>query len=268
MNNLFSPDVINNIKLSLLGCNSVVLDENWKSNMFSSPYSRLYFIKNGDGFIKTENGTVKLKGGNVYLIPAEFRFSYGCTHLEKIFFHVSVTTPDRYDLFSNIQKVCSMPFSPEEYDRLKRLTESAESYEKLFEIKAFLMKTMSKFASDFSEAETPAKKHGEIVKNVISLISHNLSIKTDVKQFAQRLFISESKLRNVFLKEMGIPIGKYIDDMIFIKAKELLAKEQLSIAEISAELGFCDQFYFSRRFKEKFGETPSSFRKNTPEEFI
>ena len=268
MNNLFSPDVINNIKLSLLGCNSVVLDENWKSNMFSSPYSRLYFIKNGDGFIKTENGTIQLKGGNVYLIPAEFRFSYGCTHLEKIFFHVSVTTPDRYDLFSNIQKVCSMPFSPEEYNRLERLTESAESYEKLFEIKAFLMKIMSKFASGFSEVETPAKKYSEIVKNVISLINHNLSIKTDVKQFAQRLFISESKLRNVFLKEMGIPIGKYIDDMIFKKAKELLAKEQLSIAEISAELGFCDQFYFSRRFKEKFGETPSIFRKNLPKEFI
>ena len=130
------------------------------------------------------------------------------------------------------------------------------------------MKIMAKFASEFSETETPVKKYGEIVKNVISLISHNLTIKTDIKQFAQRLYISESKLRNVFLKEMGIPIGKYIDDMIFIKAKELLAKEQLSIAEISAELGFCDQFYFSRRFKEKFGETLSSFRKNIPREFI
>ena len=122
MHNLFSPDVINNIKLSVLGCNSVVLDENWKSKMFSSPYSRLYFIKNGDGFIKTENSKIQLEGGNVYLIPAELRFSYGCTHLEKIFFHVSVTTPDRYDLFSNIQKVCSMPFFPDEYDHLERLT--------------------------------------------------------------------------------------------------------------------------------------------------
>ena len=55
---------------------------------------------------------------------------------------------------------------------------------------------------------------------------------------------------------------------VFIQAKKLLANEQLSIAEISTRLGFCDQFYFSRRFKQKFGETPSSFRKRHPEEFI
>ncbi len=187
MRNLFATEIINNIKLSVLGCNSVILDENWKSKTFSSPYSRLYFIKKGDGFIKTETGTVKLEGGNVYLIPAELEFSYGCTYLEKIFFHVSVTTPDRYDLFSNIQKVCSMPFSAEEYDRLEKLTSSAESYEKLLGIKAFLMQILSKFASDFLVAETPVKKYGEIVKNVISLISHNTSIKADVKEFADRL---------------------------------------------------------------------------------
>lgn len=268
MNTLFELDAINNLRMTVLGCNSVILDENWKSTMFSSPYSRLYFIKNGDGFIKTEDGTVKLEGGKVYLIPAEFKFSYGCTYLEKTFFHISVRTPERYDLLSNIGKVCSMPFSAEEYEKLIKMTSSPDSYEKILGVKAFLMETLSKFARDFSEAETPVKKYGEIVKNVISLVSHNPSIKADVKEFADRLYISESKLRNEFLKEMGIPIGKYIDDMIFIKAKQLLHKEQLSIAEISAELGFCDQFYFSRRFKEKFGETPSSFRKKKPEDFI
>lgn len=268
MQTLFELDAINNLRMTVLGCNSVILDENWKSSMFSNQYSRLYFIKEGEGFIKTENGTVKLEGKNVYLIPAEFKFSYGCTYLEKTFFHISVTTPERYDLLSGIGKVCSMPFSEEDYEKLIKMTSSPDSYEKILGVKAFLMDIISRFARDFSGTETPVKKYGEIVKNVISLVSHNPSIKADVKQFADRLYISESKLRNEFLKEMGIPIGKYIDDMIFIKAKQLLHKEQLSIAEISAELGFCDQFYFSRRFKEKFGETPSSFRKKKPEDFI
>ena len=27
------------------------------------------------------------------------------------------------------------------------------------------------------------------------------------------------------------------------------------------DFGFCDQFYFSRRFKMKYGETPQKYRK-------
>ena len=233
----------------------------------STPYSRLYFVKDGDGFIKTAEGTINLEKGNVYLIPAELMFSYGCTHLEKIFFHVSVTTMEKYDLFSNVDRVCSLPFSEEEYNKLLYYI-STENYEELLELKAFLTKIMARFATSFTKAQTPVKKYGDIVKNVIALVHQAPSIQLDVKQISERLFISESKVRNTFLEEMGIPIGKYIDDMVFIKAKKLLVKEQLSIAEISAELGFCDQFYFSRRFKQKFGETPSSFRKRHPEEFI
>ena len=64
------------------------------------------------------------------------------------------------------------------------------------------------------------------------------------------------------LKETGVTLGKYIDDMVFIKAQELLLNNQLSIATISTFLGFCDQFYFSRWFKSMHGETPSHFRKS------
>ena len=260
-------EAINKIHLSVLACSEVTLDETWRSKMFSTPYSRLYFIKDGDGFIKTMDGTIKLEKGNVYLIPAEFVFSYGCTHLEKIFFHISVTTMEKYDLFANIGRVCALPFSEEDYNKLLYYI-STENYEELLELKAFLTSITARFAASFSKSKTPAKKYGDIVKNVIALVHQAPSIQLDVKQISGRLFVSESKVRNTFIEEMGMPIGKYIDDMVFIQAKKLLANEQLSIAEISTRLGFCDQFYFSRRFKQKFGETPSSFRKRHPEEFI
>ena len=35
----------------------------------------------------------------------------------------------------------------------------------------------------------------------------------------------------------------------------------MQISRISERYGFCDQFYFSRRFKEKFGVTPQKYRK-------
>ena len=37
--------------------------------------------------------------------------------------------------------------------------------------------------------------------------------------------------------------------------------DSISIGEISARLGFCDQFYFARKFRRIHGETPGSFRR-------
>ena len=48
------------------------------------------------------------------------------------------------------------------------------------------------------------------------------------------------------------------------RCEELLCDTDLSLSEISERFGFCDQFYFSRRFKAKYGETPRDTRKMKP----
>lgn len=110
MHTVLNVDTINKVNVNILTGTRIVLDDNWRSKMFSSTFSRLYYVKEGDGYLKTPNGTVSLRGGYVYLIPAELTFSYGCKYLEKIFFHVSVTTMEKYDLFSKIGSICSIPF--------------------------------------------------------------------------------------------------------------------------------------------------------------
>ena len=44
-------------------------------------------------------------------------------------------------------------------------------------------------------------------------------------------------------------------------AEHLLVSTNLSIQQISERFGFCDQFCFFRRFKEKYGETPQRYRR-------
>ena len=52
----------------------------------------------------------------------------------------------------------------------------------------------------------------------------------------------------------------YLDSMLMQRARELLLTDQ-SIAEIAEQLDFCDQFYFSRFFRQRQGETPSRYRR-------
>jgi AraC-like DNA-binding protein len=45
------------------------------------------------------------------------------------------------------------------------------------------------------------------------------------------------------------------------QAIHLLTNTDLSLKEISFNLGFCSAFYFSKLFKEKVGRTPGEYRK-------
>jgi len=62
-------------------------------------------------------------------------------------------------------------------------------------------------------------------------------------------------------KELGTTVNNYIDDLILTRAAQMIAEGVLSISAISNRFGFCDQFYFSRKFKAKFGIMPSEYKR-------
>jgi len=53
----------------------------------------------------------------------------------------------------------------------------------------------------------------------------------------------------------------YMDDQLIQAAQWKLLRTGDSVEKISTQLGYCDQFYFSRRFRQLSGESPLQFRK-------
>ncbi len=237
-----------------------VLDSEWHTDSECSPFSWLYYVKSGDGYLKHNGNVVKLRGGNVYLIPAECEFAYGCTQLEKMFFHISLTTTEQYELLSGIKRICSAPFSDKEYDDLYRCYFS-DSYVDFLSLKTILYKTAAEFAEQEKAGQMCIRRYSDIVEKCMHRVQENVKINLTVKQLAHELYVSESFLRNSFRAETGITLGKYIDEIVFGQAKKLLAKKQMTLEAISRELGFCDRFYFSRRFTQKCGKTPFAYRR-------
>ena len=66
----------------------------------------------------------------------------------------------------------------------------------------------------------------------------------------------------MFKHETGMALGQFIKDTIMRKASVELKSNLKSIKDISDDLGFANQFYFARVFKEYFGVTPSDYRKH------
>ena len=101
----------------------------------------------------------------------------------------------------------------------------------------------------------------KISKDALCYVWDHISVKLSAREIAQKLFVSESGLRNAFKADVGIALGKYIDDAVFFTVRKYLTAG-IPVEEIAQKLGFCDRHYLSRRFKEKFGKTISQYRKD------
>ncbi len=255
-----SENTFSNLEITVHKVEHVLLDDTWVYVNAHSPYTRLYFVKDGDGELRYGEKTVKLQKGKVYMIPADLVFSYSCKTLEKIFFHLSLINKEGYDVLSGLSDIYALDYKEEIFAHLCDVLAKPD-YSSGITLNAVLFSTLLDFLDSFSLSFGEMKTHSELVSKVIKYIQQYPTISLSVESLAKSNFVSVSKLRNIFLKETGITIGKYVDDMVFMRAKLLLSDKTVSIAEISRRLDFCDQFYFSRRFREKFGVTPTQFRR-------
>jgi AraC-like DNA-binding protein len=107
---------------------------------------------------------------------------------------------------------------------------------------------------------TKSVKNEEFKNALFDFFETSLSENLSVKEIAEKLGMSESLLAHKAKKILGVSPAKALSNYKMSKAVRWLRKNNLSIKEISALLGFKDQFHFSKTFKKRFKKPPSSFR--------
>lgn len=81
-----------------------------------------------------------------------------------------------------------------------------------------------------------------------------------LNEIANNVHISPAHLSALFKKQRQQNISDVITDIRIETACNLLKNTNLSLKEISAKVGYSNQYYFSSCFKKKTGQTPSSYR--------
>lgn len=81
-----------------------------------------------------------------------------------------------------------------------------------------------------------------------------------VASLAEQLDVDPRTLYNLFLRYAGCSPKKYLKNFCMDHAKYLLLHTTKNIGEIAEEVGFSNQFHFSRVFHETIGMTPSDYR--------
>lgn len=111
----------------------------------------------------------------------------------------------------------------------------------------------------YKELITP--ENDKIFKAAKAYIENHLDKDINVNQLCNSLNIGRTKLYEIFKNELKMGISTYILRRRMHKAKKLLKTTELSIPEISENVGFSDYNYFSRVYKKIYGKSPKHYRK-------
>jgi two-component system response regulator YesN len=102
----------------------------------------------------------------------------------------------------------------------------------------------------------------EIVHMVQNFMRENFKKDLSLEKIARNFNFNPSYLSKIFVKYSGEPPSKYLMSLRINEAKYLLTQHRnLSVKEVGEGVGYPDQFYFSRIFKQVTGVTPKEFQK-------
>lgn len=110
--------------------------------------------------------------------------------------------------------------------------------------------------SVIANEKLPNKNAAEFQK----LLESHFKDEKELSFYSEKLNITNNTLSKAVKKEFAKTPTQLINERIILESKKLLHLTYRSVKEIASELGFADEFYFSRYFKKSVGCSPKNYR--------
>ncbi len=106
-----------------------------------------------------------------------------------------------------------------------------------------------------------AEKNDTRIAFVKRYIADNKNTLLTCRDIADQCHFNTKYLGRIFKEQTGMTLLEYIHAEKIRQAQEYLANGELSLSEISAALGFANEYYFNSFFKRESGMTPGLYKK-------
>lgn len=101
----------------------------------------------------------------------------------------------------------------------------------------------------------------QAIQRCHDILTRQLKYPPSVKELSEQLLIGEQKLTTGFKELYHTTIGKFVKDQKLQVAANLLTTSDMSIDEISTEVGYSHPSNLGKAFKSKYLRTPLQYRK-------
>lgn len=253
-------DTANKLHLQLRSAGYGIIEDNWSGTIVDPSFTHVYYIIKGTASFISASGTKHLMtAGNCYLLPAGYTYTYALeTPIEHLYFGLKLCSVDGFDVLKNCREPLSYAFPKEKIPSYISCTTSSDLLDCLMmkqELYVSIFTLLQKYNIQLQLTE-----YSPQIQRAIHYIGENLSLQLNIQDIADHVFLSISSLTKKFMVEVRMTIGAYITKSIMSEAERLLLTTDISLLTISEMLGFCDQAYFGRWFKKRFGVTPMQYR--------
>ena len=248
-------------------------------NSFKSKFYTLLSIDVGEGTMNIDNEAIEIIKGRVIFINYNQVFSF--SENSNFSGHVLLFTRSFYNLIytGNMKIKNDTAFSSlssyTDFEEAER-KDFASSMKKIdgefsanhllgkeiicLQLKVLMLKYIrNSETADYIDFKTNRKvTYLEEFKKLVN--THFKELKR-TSHYASKLNISPNYLNAVVKEKLDISAENYIQNRVILEAERLLLNTDLSVTEISYELGFSDKSHFGKYFKKTANETPNNYRK-------
>ena len=157
-------------------------------------------------------------------------------------------------------------------DRLRGLQHGADAYlnkpfnktellirlEKLIALRQQIQKRLSALLNTDKTINNINTIDGQFLKKIQKIVESRLNdVDLGVNDLGQKVRLSRTQVYRKLKALTGKTPSQFIRSIRLQKALKLLKTTDLNVSEVAYEVGFTDPNYFSKVFKEAFGELPS-----------
>lgn len=127
--------------------------------------------------------------------------------------------------------------------------------------KSLLYRIYAELANQMQYKYIPSGKK-EKIESAVNFMTENISdTNFSVEKLGPMCQMSQVHFRRIFSQIYHTTPVAFLVSLRINKAKELLHASSLSIAEIATQCGFSSTHYFSTKFRDQTGLTPTEFKK-------
>lgn len=131
----------------------------------------------------------------------------------------------------------------------------------LFELIGFATEKYAAELQSLADRRVYLQRHTDALRRVLKHIDENLARDISLPEVAEAAFLSPSYLSQLLKKQTGQAFVEWLTGRRMDRARDLLLHSSDRVSQIAHAVGFADEAYFTRRFRQRFGMSPSQFRR-------
>lgn len=216
---------------------------------FLSP--RIAYIEQGECLCVSQEGTLPLKAGDVWILPAKQAYRSVWTPTPSVqFFYIEYEADFLSLSVKHFDKIENFP----DGKLFKNLYSSKTDIEKISAFYKILEKTLLDILPNHDVDVTPILPALDYIKN-------NFETPVKVAKLARFCLMSESKFFTEFKRITGMSPIEYKNSLRIEKAAELI-RRNVPLEEICDELHYASPAFLRRQTQKYFGMNPNELKKN------